>query len=1044
MIVVQLFGGVQIQTGEQITQIARLRERLLLAFLLLHRDRPHQREKLIELLWPDNESERSGRNFANVLYRLQQVIGKSWLVSEGSSLLLHLPADVTLDVAEFDRLRSLNNAEALQAAITLYSGDHLLTSANLLPDINADWLLPIQTYYHELFLGLLQQLASLHEQELRFEAANGSYQRLRLHDPLNEEAYAGLMRTFARLGRQAEAIASYHELAAILKQELNVQPSPNLSALFDTLQRTPTYVENPATNGKSVSASAQHPTTSPMHNLPKSLTHLIGRKQELEQIGRLLANQRLITITGAGGSGKTRLAIEIGRELADTFLDGACWIDLSALRDESFLTQTVAQGLKLALSTQQDPLQQLSDFLGNKELLLMLDNCEHLVQGCAALVERLLQSCHKLQILATSREALGVAGEVVWLTPTLAVPEVEGARGNLPPATCTPATLLIYPAIQLFVERARAVRATFQLTAENAPAVIEICRRLDGIPLAIELAAARVKMMSVAQIAERLHDRFRLLVNPQRNVLPRQQTLHALIDWSYALLAEPERRLLRQLSIFAGSFRLESAEAICGDGTLEWLTRLVDKSMVLFFERQGEGRYRLLETIHDYARLRLNEASETQTVQLQHAQYFLQLAEQAERNLTGTQQAYWINLLEREHDNLRAALHWSLEAREHEITLRLVRWLGRFWFFRGYYREGGQWVQHALDANAARVESADPASELARLYARTLFHAGRLSRSFGDYAVTNAYFERSLGLLRQQNDPRTTAVVLNSLGVSAMEQNQFTRARTIFVESLTILEQLGNLEELSNPLLNLSQIAYTVGNYHEAKHYAERSLALSDQLQDQRSRAFALEDLASAVMGQGDWSTGQILLEESLTIHRRLSGALQIATVLCHLAELACIAQQYSKGDRLLNEALQLMQQDGIEDMIFTHATNKLLVYLALGQQDVAKAFIACLRSLDVAVQANAQSMISCSLIASAAIAEAKFLLTYAIQLLASATAISQRLGIGFFAFDNYFYQQIRQTLHSRICHDEFDCWWNYGLQLTMEDVVLLARQQVT
>lgn len=1039
---VKLFGGLRLQNGDEITQIARIRERTLFAYLLLHPSIPHTREKLIELLWPENESERSGRNFANVLYRLQQVVGKDWFVAESGTLALRIHSGIVVDVWQFDRLRKLGDVNSLAQAIALYSADALATTAALLPDLSDDWVLPIQTHYHESFLATLQQLATRHEQEQRFEPALDCYQRLRLNDSLNEDAYAGMMRMLARLERLAETVECYRQLERVLKYELNVAPSSTLQALLDTLQRTPAYVE-----ANKTASSAPHPTpvtfsttadsVRPLHNLPKPLTKLIGRKQELDTIGRLLANKRLITLTGAGGSGKTRLAIECGRQLADTFEHGACWVDLSALSDGERIVPTLldALGVKTILNT--PPLDPLIAHLRPLQMLIILDNCEHLLAACAHVVEQLLQQCEELQVLATSREPLNLAGEVIWLVPTLAVPEDKPVRrwggGEIE-------ELLKFPAVQLFVERAQTGRQDFVVSAQNAGAVGEICRRLDGIPLAIELAAARVKALSVQQIAQRLDDRFRLLNTGNRTALPRQQTLLSLIEWSYHLLNRAEQQLLRHLSVFAGGFSLEAAEAICGEDTLEWLSRLVDKSLVVFYERQGEARYRLLETIGTYAGLRLAEAGERDTHALRHATYYVELAMRAEQNLTGKQQSFWINTLEREHDNLRAALHWSLESQNGALALRITRWLGRFWFFRGYYDEGLRWLRRVLEINAS-VEQCDSTTDLAKYYARSLFHAGRLSRPYGNYAVTNGYFERSLAMVRQQNDLRTLAVVLNSLGVSAMEQNQFAQARTLFAESLAVLESLGNVEELSNPLLNLSQIAIQLGHIEEAYQYAQRTLTISRNLQDQRGIAFALEDLANAVAAQGDLTSAQQMLEESLTIHRVVSGALPIATVLNRLAEITSLKGAIHQASQQNGEAIAMMDQAGVADMIFEHGTQKVAAYLALAQGDLSAAKQACQRSLRAITDDNALNLLACGLVVSAAVAAADSQQSKAIQLLASATTILQQLGIHLFAFDQHHYQQTLDPLCTQISDAEFDSAWQHGTSLTMPDAVKLARR---
>jgi non-specific serine/threonine protein kinase len=391
--------------------------------------------------------------------------------------------------------------------------------------------------------------------------------------------------------------------------------------------------------------------------------------------------RRLVTLTGAGGCGKTRLALQVARAVLDHYPDGAWLVELAPLSDPGLVPRAVASVLGVSESPDRPLVTALAEFLGTKSLLLILDNCEHLVAACAELAEALLRHCPNLRILATSREVLAAAGEATWRVPSLQAPSVEsaaapGAMAGLRPGPRAP-QLLEFEAIRLFVERAAAMGAGFGVTEENALAVAEVCRRLDGIPLAIELAAARVKVFAVEQIAAGLDDCLRLLASGQRTAVPRQQTLRATVDWSYGLLSEPERALLRRLAVFAGGWTFEAAEAVCvGEGiaahaVLDLLAMLVDKSLVQAEERQGTVRYRLLETIRQYAREKLEEAGEAERTQDRHLAYFLDLAEEGDPKLRGPEQRVWLDRLDVEHDNLRAALHWSLTAGAGESALRL-------------------------------------------------------------------------------------------------------------------------------------------------------------------------------------------------------------------------------------------------------------------------------------------------------------------------------------------------------------------------------------
>lgn len=432
------------------------------------------------------------------------------------------------------------------------------------------------------------------------------------------------------------------------------------------------------------------------NNLPLPLNRFIGREHEMDEVKGLLTTTRLLTLTGVGGCGKTRLALQPGADASSTstFTHGVWWVELAALTDPVLMPQQIASSLGMVEQAGRRLTETLSDFLQPKQLLLILDNCEHLVTACAHLVEMLLRTCPRLRILSTSREALNIPGELVWLVPSLPLPETS----HLPPLE----RLVKYGAIQLFIERAAAVLPSFKLTSENAVAVLQICRRLDGIPLATELAAARVKVLSVEQIAARLDDSYRLLTGGRRTALPRHQTLRATMDWSYSLLSEKERILFRRISAFAGGVTLEAAEAVCTDVSIEEgeildvLSRLVDKSLVMVEERGGEVRYRFLETIRQYSQERLWEAGEVALLQERHWNWYTGLVERAELELLSTHQAVWFNRLEREHDNLRAALGCSLERGEAEIAARIGGAIWRFWLLHGYLSEGSRWLERAL------------------------------------------------------------------------------------------------------------------------------------------------------------------------------------------------------------------------------------------------------------------------------------------------------------------------------------------------------------
>jgi predicted ATPase/class 3 adenylate cyclase len=417
------------------------------------------------------------------------------------------------------------------------------------------------------------------------------------------------------------------------------------------------------------------------NNLPVQLTSFIGLEGEIDEVKQLLATTRLLTMTGAGGCGKTRLALQVAAVVLEDFAEGVWLVELATLSDPTLLFQAVASALNIREQPGRSLQATIIDYLSPKQLLLVLDNCEHLVAACARLAETLLRACPHLRILATSREALGIAGETIRPVPSLSVPD--------PRRQPTVETLRRSEATRLFIERAIAGLPTFSPTTRNAEPITQVCQRLDGIPLAIELAAARVKVLSVEQIASRLDDRFRLLTGGSRTGLPRHQTLRATMDWSYELLSEAERVLLRRLAVFAGGFTLETAEAVCTgmdaetSAVLDLLTHLVDKSLVIMEERGGTSRYRLLDTVRQYGRNKLLESGEDPRVRRRHRDWYLQLAEAAEPELHGPDQRLWLDRMEMEHDNLRTALDWSkVDEDGSEAGLRLAGALWWFWYVR--------------------------------------------------------------------------------------------------------------------------------------------------------------------------------------------------------------------------------------------------------------------------------------------------------------------------------------------------------------------------
>src|SRR6266540_6489604 len=494
------------------------------------------------------------------------------------------------------------------------------------------------------------------------------------------------------------------------------------------------------------------------HNLPVQLTSFVGREREMAETKQLISNARLLTLIGPGGTGKTRLALQVAQDVLSSFTDGVWLAELAPLADPSLIPQTLAAIFGLRELPNMSLTSIVTDYLRAKELLLILDNCEHLVEACAQLSENLLRNCPRLKIIASSSEALGIAGEMVYRVPSLSLPD---------PAQVTPGSVMESESARLFVERAAAAQSKFSLTNQNASSIAQICHRLDGIPLALELAAARTAAFSSEEIATRLGDRFKLLTGGSRTALPRQQTLRALIDWSYDLLSHEEQALLRQLSVFAGGWSFEAAEAICSDlDVLSLMTQLVNKSLVMADEQENSTRYRLLETIRQYARDKLLEAGESEKVRNRHLDFFLKFAEEAETYMNGPQEMEWRALLDTEYDNLRTAFEWAM-GNDMEKVLRLGGALHLFWERHGYEVEGRRLMNEVL----ARLKTipameGEAAREQITYRAKALIALGLLGFGQGDILSSLKAFEESASFSRQIGEKHMLAQALIYAGMS--------------------------------------------------------------------------------------------------------------------------------------------------------------------------------------------------------------------------------------------------------------------------------------
>jgi predicted ATPase/class 3 adenylate cyclase len=632
------------------------------------------------------------------------------------------------------------------------------------------------------------------------------------------------------------------------------------------------------------------------HNVPAALTSFIGRAHETTEVERLVTERPLVTLLGTGGIGKSRLAFQVAGELLPRFSDGAFVVELAPLMDPALVPQQVLFSVGIAEEPGRSHTDTVVASLARRHMLLVLDGCEHLLEACAALVEALLRSCPKVRILATSREPFRIVGETTWRVPSLSVPEDVDGSG---------AEIILFDSVRLFVNRAVQSKPDFTVSDANAAAITEVCRRLGGIPLALELAATRVKVLGCDQIATRLNNQFRLLTGGARNALPRHQTLRATVDWSYDLLSDFERGLFRRLSVFAGAFSLEAAEEVCCGGgcgdedILDLLSSLVDKSLVVVEERNGRVRYRFLETLRQYAAERLREAGESVAWSDRHLAWYLAEAQRAEPELKGPEQGSYLDLLEEEHDNLRVALAWALEGSSAADAVRLAVTLSRFWLVRGYLSEGRRWLETCL-ATTAEADDSDRA--------KALIAASTLAWHQGDYAGVGPLAERALEISRKLGDKVGVAEALCRLGELRTMTGDHIAAWSLFEQSKAAWAESGAkrgvIQSLNVPLHDLGTLACEQGDYAAAESLFEEALDIAKEHGNIMDIVHHLSGLGHVARGRGDYEAAKALYGQSLAMARRLGYKRMTTFNLQYLAALAWKHGRLTEASELFCQAL--------------------------------------------------------------------------------------------------------------------------------------------
>ncbi len=850
------------------------------------------REQVMDTLWPNLGRRKASNNLRQALHSARKALhtdqeaARCLLASSGERIALCPDGELWADTEAFEvaargALRT-REPRAYEAALDLYTGE-------LLPeDRYEDWTEAPRARLRETYLSLLLGVATLHEGGGDYGSAEGALDRVLIEEPATEGAHTSLMRLNAIRGRRSEALSQYERLKVALLHTFGVEPSASVRALHEEIAsgRYPPP-DAPREPGQEEAA------TSP-NNLPSPRTSFVGREREVVEVKRELAMTRLLTLTGTGGAGKTRLALEVTRDLAGTYPEGTWFVNLAPLSEPELVPQAVAAALEVREQPGRPLTDTLADVLGGKNLLVLLDNCEHLIEAAADLVDVLLGRCSGLRVVATSREPLGVEGEVLWRVPPLSVPQASTPSDELPE----------YAAVRLFVDRARLKVPAFGITRENAGAVCEVCRRLEGVPLAVELAAARMGSAAVEQLARRLDDALTVLSSGPRTASPRQRTMRATLQWSHSLLSEEEKAAFRILSAFAGGFTLEATEAVLPEEGLEeaevldLVSALVDKSLLIVGIGSGHTlRYRMLEPIWQFAREKLEESGEAESMKRAHAEYFLSLAEEAEPELKGPDQVEWLGRLEAEHDNMRAALSWALQHEEAELALGLGGALWSFWYRRGYHSAGRRWLEGALAIDGWR----SPESR-----AMALGGLGMLAVQQGDVDCIQEAGEEGLELLAREGREASGAKIylLSVSGYVALIREDYERARRLYEESLPLSRQMRDDWALAFSLFGLALVFDRVGDPNRSAELYEESIDLFRELGDKFSLAFGLNALGLAERSRGDLVRAEKLTEESVALLREQGAGGDAAAGLHDLGWMALLRNDLGRAADLYEEAL--------------------------------------------------------------------------------------------------------------------------------------------
>ena len=886
MIEFRILGPVEVVRDGRPVSIGGPRQQALLALLLLTPGRQVAADRLSDELWAGEPPSGASISIRSYVSRLRSAIGRETAITAVASGYVLDVAPGAVDASRFEQ-RLRQGQAALAAGSARRAADRLAGALELwrgpaLGGVADDGLLRIEA---ERLEGLRRvAMEARIDADLALGRATvlvDELEALLAADPYRERLWQQLMLALYRAGRQADALAAYRRARARLAGDLGLEPGAELRRLEAAILRHQ-VPDLPAESGCA--------------DLPAPVTSFVGREAELAEVARLLDEARLVTLTGVGGVGKTRLALEAAARWPAAEPGGGCVVDLSGLADPALVARHVADALGIIPASGKPVVVQLARRLCDADGLLLLDNCEHLRDACADLATRLLAAAPGFRILATSREPLGAPGEVDCPVPPLRAP----APGSGPQAAARS------EAVRLFLARARQARPGLTVDAETVELVAAICRDLDGLPLAIELAAAHVKAFTLGQIQLLLADRFRFLVARRGLGAPRHRTLLATMAWSADLLSSAERRLLARLAVFCGGFTLQAVAAVGLDGdestAVGLLGRLVDASLVVADDRGPAMRYRLLETVRRYAAAFLAAPDDRDPVRVRHADWFLALAEEAEPELTGPRQADWFATLEAEHDNLRTALAHLATGPDAERRLRLTVALFRFWYDRGHLAEGRGWLERALDGSDAVAPG---------LRRRALTAAAAIALIQGDYAAAHDLSERSLAVAQEAGEPRFIANGLSNLGAIALAAGDSARAARLLESAVALARRIGDERIAALAINNLGDVALTAGDFERAEPLFAESLELFQRRGDTANLARSEFNLGAVALGLGRPAEAELRFLRGLELGYEAGDREDLAWCLLGLAGRDALSGRGERASVLLGASMAVLEQMG-------------------------------------------------------------------------------------------------------------------------------------